>query len=92
LRFEPDGSRVRHVDLTHITPYFWSEMTVDGRGNIYVNSIGFDFAEMGQRVQNPAAESAVGVIALITLDGVATQVADAIAFPNGMVITPAMRR
>ena len=87
MRFEPDGSRVRHVDLTHISPYIWSEMTVDGRGNIYVNSIGFDFAEMGQRVQN-AAESTVGVIALITPDGVATQVAGAIAFPNGMVITP----
>ncbi len=87
MRFEPDGSRVRHVDLTHISPYIWSEMTVDGRGNIYVNSIGFDFAEMGQRVQN-AAESTVGVIALITPDGVATQVADGIAFPNGMVITP----
>ena len=78
---------MRHVDLTHITSCIWSEMTVDGRGNIYVNSIGFDFAEMGQRVQN-RAESAVGVIALITPDGVATQVADAIAFPNGMVITP----
>jgi len=87
MRFEPDGSRVRHVDLTHISPYIWSETTVDGRGNIYVNSIGFDFAEMGQRVQN-AAESTVGVIALITPDGVATQVAGAIAFPNGMVITP----
>lgn len=88
VRFEPDGSRVRHVDLTHVTPYFWSEMTVDGRGNVYVNSIGFDFAEMGERVQQPAAESAVGVIALITPDGVATQAAGGVAFPNGMVITP----
>jgi hypothetical protein len=45
MRFEPDGSRVRHVDLTHITPNIWSEMTVDGRGNIYIKSIGFDFAQ-----------------------------------------------
>jgi hypothetical protein len=57
MRIESDGSRVRHVDLTHITSYIWGEMTVDGRGNLYVNSIGFDFAEMGRRVQNRAASA-----------------------------------
>jgi hypothetical protein len=33
LRVETDGSRVRHADLSHISPLAWSELTVDGRGN-----------------------------------------------------------
>src|SRR6185295_5399616 len=65
----------------------WSEMTIDGRGNIYVNSINFDFAEMPERVKD-RSRSPTGVIALVTADGNARQVADGIAFPNGMVITP----
>ncbi len=32
MRVEPDGTRVRHADLSRISPYGWSEMTVDGRG------------------------------------------------------------
>ena len=31
LRVEPDGSRVRHADLSGISPCGWSELTVDGR-------------------------------------------------------------
>jgi sugar lactone lactonase YvrE len=87
VRHEPDGSVVVHADLDSISKYGWSEMTVDGRGNIYVNSIGFDFAEMADRVKHPA-ESPTGVIALITPDGTIRKVADEIAFPNGMVISP----
>ena len=52
-RYEPDGTTVRHADLSHITDAVWSEMTIDGRGNIYVNSIGFDFSEMAERVMDP---------------------------------------
>ena len=86
-RYEPDGTTATHADLTHISNYVWSEMTVDGRGNIYVNSIGFDFAEMSDRVSDPS-KPPTGVIALITPDGTAREVADGIAFPNGMVVTP----
>jgi len=87
-RYEPDGTTVIHADLTHITNAIWSEMTIDGRGNIYVNSIGFDFSEMVERVSDPS-KAPTGVIALVTPDGHhARKVADEIAFPNGMVITP----
>jgi sugar lactone lactonase YvrE len=86
-RYEPDGARVVHADLTHISRFIWSEMTIDGRDNVYVNSIGFDFSEMVERVSDPA-KSPTGVIALITPDGTSRRVADGIAFPNGMVITP----
>jgi sugar lactone lactonase YvrE len=33
------------ADLSHISPYGWSEITVDGRGSIYINTINFDSAE-----------------------------------------------
>jgi sugar lactone lactonase YvrE len=85
IRVEPDGSRVRHADLRPISPYGWSEMTVDGRGNVYVNSLNFDFAKFDELL---GSGEAPGKIALITPDGEAREVADGLAFPNGMVVTP----
>jgi sugar lactone lactonase YvrE len=85
IRVEPDGSRVRHADLSLISSYGWSEMTVDGRGNVYVNTINFDFAKFNELLGRGEAP---GKIALITPDGEAREVADGLAFPNGMVVTP----
>jgi sugar lactone lactonase YvrE len=85
MRVEPDGSRVRHADLGHIAPYGVSEITIDGRGNTYVNSINFDFADFSDVI---ASEQAPGKIALVTPDGAAREVADGLAFPNGMIVTP----
>jgi sugar lactone lactonase YvrE len=85
IRVEPDGSRVQHADLSHISPLGWSELTVDGRGNAYVNTINFDFAEFHEVL---TSGSAPGKIALVTPDGEAREVANELAFPNGMVITP----
>jgi sugar lactone lactonase YvrE len=79
LRRELDGSLVTHTDLTSLSDRPWNEIVVDGRGNTYINSIGFDF---------PGGEFAMGIIALVTPDGSARQVADGVAFPNGMVVTP----
>jgi sugar lactone lactonase YvrE len=84
-RVETDGSRVRHADLNHISPHGWSEMTVDGRGNIYVNSINFDFADFAEIM---VSGQTPGKIALVSLDGDAREVAEDLAFPNGMVVTP----
>jgi sugar lactone lactonase YvrE len=85
IRVDPDGSRVRHADLGHISPFGWSELTVDGRGNVYVNTINFDFAEFGEVLTSGKAP---GKIALVTPDGKTREVANELAFPNGMVITP----
>ena len=85
IRVEPDGSRIRYADLGHISRLGWSEITVDGRGNVYVNTINFDFAEFNEVL---ATGRAPGKIALITPDGEAHEVANELAFPNGMVITP----
>jgi sugar lactone lactonase YvrE len=84
-RVEPDGTRVRHADLSHLSPYGWSEITVDGRGNIYVNALNFDFADFETIL---ASGQAPGKIALVTHDGDVREVAGEIAFPNGMVVTP----
>ncbi len=79
LRREPDGSLVTHADLSGLSDKPWNEIVVDGRGNAYLNNIGFDF---------PEGEFALGIIALVTPDGAVRQVADGIAFPNGMIVTP----
>jgi sugar lactone lactonase YvrE len=78
-RREPDGSMVPHADLSGLGVAGFNEIVVDGRGNIYVNG-GADF--------EPGAGEAPGIIALITPDGSVRQVADGIAFPNGMAVTP----
>ena len=79
-RREPDGTMVRHADLSHIDDHGWNEIVVNGRGNIYVNSICFDFMAN--------AEPKSGIIALVTPDGAAREVAGDIEFSNGMVVTP----
>jgi len=76
---EPDGSLVTYADLTGLSAHPWNEIVVDGRGNAYVNNIGFDF---------PGGAFAPGIVTLVTPDGAVRQVADGVAFPNGMVVTP----
>ncbi|MFL5661803.1 MAG: SMP-30/gluconolactonase/LRE family protein [Ktedonobacteraceae bacterium] len=69
---ESDGELVTHADLSGLAG-IWNEIVVDGRGNVYINGGDFD---------------APGMIALVTPDGSARLVADGIAFPNGMAVTP----
>src|SRR5687767_10623369 len=85
VRTVPDGSRVRHADLSHISPLGWSELTVDGRGNAYANTVNFGLRRLQRR---PHKRKAPGKIALVTPDGEAREVADELAFPNGMVVMP----
>jgi sugar lactone lactonase YvrE len=84
-RVEPDGARVRHADLSAVSRHGWSELTVDGRGNAYVNTINFDFADFESVLAN---KEALGKIALVRPEGSVAEVASEIAFPNGMVVTP----
>jgi sugar lactone lactonase YvrE len=74
-----DGSLSLYADLRGLAAYPWNELVVDGRGNAYVNTIGFDF---------PAGPVAPGMLALVTPDGALRPVADGVAFPNGMAVTP----
>jgi sugar lactone lactonase YvrE len=78
LRREDDGDLVVHADLRELSTKPWNDIVIDGRGNIYVNNIGFDF---------PGGEFAPGLIALVRPDGSVRQVADGLAFPNGMAVS-----
>jgi sugar lactone lactonase YvrE len=77
LRREPDGTLTAYADLGRPG---WNDIVVDGRGNAYVNRPGF----------NPMSGEAFapGFVHLVTPDGVVSEVADDIAFPNGMTVSP----
>jgi len=81
LTLTDDGELETYADLSalaRVPPN--NEIVVDGRGNAYVNGGGFDMMA--------GEPPAPGIIALVTPDGTATQVADGIEFGNGMAITP----
>ena len=80
LRQGPGGQLTTYADLNPLSDRGWNELVVDGRGNAYVNGGGFDL--MAGEPFSP------GIIALVTPDGTARQVAEGIAFPNGMAIAP----
>ncbi len=80
LRREPDGSLATHADLNGLSDRGWNEIVVDGRGRAYVNGPGFDMMA--------GEDFAPGIIGLITPNGAVRQVADGVAFPNGMAVTP----
>jgi sugar lactone lactonase YvrE len=78
LRREGDGGGL--TEYRDLGRPGWNDIVIDGRGNAYVNGAGFD----------PAAGEAYspGTIVLAAADGSLRQVADDIAFPNGMAVTP----
>ena len=78
LRLETNGSVVTHADLNDLGRG-WNDMVIDGRGNIYVNCIGFDMLS--------GEAFAPGYVVHVGPDGSAREVADDIAFPNGMAVT-----
>ena len=71
-----------YADLSGLSEYAWNDIAVDGRGNVFVNNINFDFG----------GEFAPGIVVLVRPDGAVQQVADGIAFPNGMAVTAGRRR
>jgi len=76
LRLENDGSLTTYADLGQPG---WNDIVADGRGHAYVNRAGF----------NPMSGEPVrpGFIHLVAADRSVRQVADDIAFPNGMAVT-----
>lgn len=76
LRREPDGTLVAHADLGRAA---WNDVVADGRGNIYVNEVGFD--------PMSGESSGSGTVWLVAGEASVRQVADGIAFPNGMAVT-----
>lgn len=73
---EPDGSLSNYAELGTAG---WNDIVVDGRGNAYVNAIGFNMMS--------GEDFKPGFVVLVTPDGAVRRVADDIAFPNGMAVT-----
>lgn len=69
-----------HADLSDLAPNEINDLVVDARGRAYVSQFGFDVRNRG--------EYAKTAILMVEPDGRARVAADALAFPNGMVITP----
>ncbi len=79
LRRDRDGSLATHADLAKLSRHPWGDMVVDGRGNAYIGNLGFEF---------PGGVFTTGIVALVGPGGSTRQVADGVAFPNGMAVTP----
>ncbi len=82
LRRESDGSLVTHADLSAVTRVGWNDIVADEHGRAYVNSIGFDF---------PEGEFRPGLVVLVdpgSPERSIRVVAEGLAFPNGMAISP----
>lgn len=71
-----DGGLVPYAELGRPG---WNDIVADGRGNVYVNRAGFD--------PMTSAEFRTGYVHLVTPDGQVSEVADDVAFPNGMAVT-----
>jgi sugar lactone lactonase YvrE len=77
----PFGPLQPYADLSGLAPPPWNDIVVDGRGNAYVGATGFPFG-------SPGATYAPGSVALVTPSGDVRLVAEDVAFPNGVAVTP----
>ncbi|WP_345645858.1 SMP-30/gluconolactonase/LRE family protein [Streptomyces siamensis] len=77
LRREADGSLTTYAELGRSG---WNDIVIDGRGTAYVNRA--DFAPTAGEAFRP------GWVSAVAPDGSVRRVADDIAFPNGMAVTP----
>jgi sugar lactone lactonase YvrE len=68
------------ANLWDLASFNCNDMVVNGQGRAYIGNFGFDFESL-----DPFAP---GEIITVFPDGSAEVVADNLAFPNGMVITP----
>jgi sugar lactone lactonase YvrE len=91
VRREHDDTLATHANLWHLATFHCNDMVVDRHGRAYVGNFGFD---LDTREAEHAAGKTDGVqftlaaLALIHANGRVERVAEDLAFPNGMVITP----
>ncbi|MEM7493582.1 MAG: SMP-30/gluconolactonase/LRE family protein [Pseudomonadota bacterium] len=80
LRRTPAGEVSLHADVSDLIPKRINDMVVDKVGRAYIGNFGFDFED--------GEEPTTTILARVDPDGSVHVVADDLAFPNGMVITP----
>lgn len=77
-----DGDELITVaDVSHLVRYPLNDMVVDTQGRAYIGNLGYEFG-------NDEAMPELGPLLLVAPDGGARIVADGLAFPNGLAITP----
>jgi len=84
LRQEPDGRLVVHADIWAHCGGHANDMVVAPNGNAYVGNFGFD-------LMGGAGHKDTGLV-LVRPDGTSQIVAEGLAFPNGMVVTPDQKK
>lgn len=84
LRLEADGTVAMHADIWNQCGGHANDMVVGPNGNAYVGNFGFD-------LMGGAGHKDTGLV-LVRPDGTSQVVAEGLAFPNGMVITPDQKR
>ena len=86
FRREPDGTLVRHGELTPWATWHANDMVVASNGQAYAGNFGFDLDGL---YDGTADRSAVRPTSLVRVDpdGTSYEAAADLAFPNGTVIT-----
>jgi sugar lactone lactonase YvrE len=86
LRREPDGTLVRHGELTPWATWHANDMVVADNGQAYAGNFGFDLDGL---YDGSVKSSEIRSTSLIRVDpdGTSAEAADDLAFPNGAVIT-----
>jgi sugar lactone lactonase YvrE len=86
MRWEPDGSLVRHGDLEPWATWHANDMVVASNGQAYVGNFGFDLDGLYDG-STPSSAIAPTSVIRVDPDGTSSEAAPGINFPNGMVIT-----
>jgi len=86
IRREPDGTLVRHGELTPWAKGHANDMVVASNGQAYAGNFGF---ELTQEFDGKVRRANIGPTSLVRVDpdGTSHEAADDLAFPNGTVIT-----
>ena len=86
MRREPDGTIVRHGDLTPWATWHANDMVVASNGQAYAGNFGFDLDGLYDGTVQPTTISSTSLVR-VDPDGTSCEAATDIAFPNGTVIT-----
>jgi sugar lactone lactonase YvrE len=86
FRCEPDGTLVRHGELTPWAGGLANDMVVASNGQAYAGNFGFDLAESPYDADDPTRDRTASLVR-VDPDGTSCEAARGLAFPNGTVIT-----
>ena len=86
FRREPDGSVVRHGDLTPWATWHANDMVVASNGQAYAGNFGFDLDGLYEGTVDPKDIKTASLVR-VDPDGTSHEAAAGLAFPNGTVIS-----